>query len=240
MSRKCVLIVATSRSQEFWLGGGEWQRDFDIVIARDAANGIKRALVNLPDIVILDIDIAEREAMVVYQQMAERLPDDRRPVCILKPAIGVPVIISPEGQTVPRPLMAKLDETSRSEPPSDGDGRREDKGPMAVSCHGVKLNLRKFAATVDGDKVDLTATEFRLLWTLASNPGCVFTRRYLAEACHGPGCPSGGRSIDVHIRAIRRKLGDQAHVVETVRGVGYRFRDCSVEPATNGQLACSR
>ena len=136
--------------------------------------------------------------------------------------------------------MAKLDGAPESEVFSDAFAEiPELDGPTAVSCHGIELDVRKFTATVGDEKLDLTATEFRHLWTLASNPGRVFTRQHLAKACHGPAYPSSGRSIDVHINAVRKKLGRRAEVVETVWGVGYRFRDCKGEVLGDGKLVCS-
>jgi two-component system phosphate regulon response regulator PhoB len=71
----------------------------------------------------------------------------------------------------------------------------------------------------------LTRSEFRLLDTLIRQPGRVFHRTELIDAALGEDTMVMERTIDVHIRALRRKLGERADVIETVRGVGYRFRD---------------
>jgi two-component system phosphate regulon response regulator PhoB len=71
----------------------------------------------------------------------------------------------------------------------------------------------------------LTRSEFRLLDTLIRQPGRVFDRTELIDAALGEDTMVMERTIDVHIRALRRKLGPKADVIETVRGVGYRFRD---------------
>jgi DNA-binding response OmpR family regulator len=78
---------------------------------------------------------------------------------------------------------------------------------------------------VGEERVPLTATEFRLLYFLASHPGRVFTRDYLLTRAISDGAFVIERNIDVHIRSIRRKLGEYRSLIETVRGVGYRFLD---------------
>ena len=78
---------------------------------------------------------------------------------------------------------------------------------------------------VDGDRVRVTPTEFRLLQALAKNPGRVFTRDQLVSRAIGEGAVVVDRNIDVHIRALRKKLGSHRELIETVRGVGYSFRE---------------
>jgi DNA-binding response OmpR family regulator len=92
-----------------------------------------------------------------------------------------------------------------------------------VAHDGLSIDRRRFSATVDGEEVALTTTEFRILWTLARGAGHVFSRAELHEACSSHDAAVHQRTIDVHIRAIRKKLGRSGNLVETVRGVGYRL-----------------
>ena len=78
---------------------------------------------------------------------------------------------------------------------------------------------------VKGQAVDLTFTEFRVLHLLARRPGWVYTRSQIVEEVRGEEYPVTDRSVDVHMVALRRKLGGCGKMLETVRGVGYRFRD---------------
>jgi two-component system, OmpR family, alkaline phosphatase synthesis response regulator PhoP len=80
-----------------------------------------------------------------------------------------------------------------------------------------------------GKKVDLTNTEFRILHQLARRPGWVFTRYQIVESTQTDNTDVTSRSVDVHIVALRRKLGDCGACIETIRGVGYRFKDPSDE-----------
>jgi two-component system phosphate regulon response regulator PhoB len=90
---------------------------------------------------------------------------------------------------------------------------------------GVSVDRRRHQAIAEGKTLQLTRSEFRLLDTLIRQPGRVFHRTELIDAALGEDTMVMERTIDVHIRALRRKLGPHADVIETVRGVGYRFRD---------------
>jgi two-component system phosphate regulon response regulator PhoB len=73
--------------------------------------------------------------------------------------------------------------------------------------------------------VDLTRTEFRILHLLASRPGWVFSRGQIVKSVHGDDYPVTGRSVDVQVAALRRKLGEAGGLIRTVRGVGYKMGD---------------
>jgi len=90
---------------------------------------------------------------------------------------------------------------------------------------GVVIDPQRHDVRVDGESIVLTATEFRLLHFLAAHPGRVFTRDQLLTRVIGEEAIVIDRNIDVHVRAIRKKLGEQRQLIETIRGVGYRFKD---------------
>jgi two-component system OmpR family response regulator len=90
------------------------------------------------------------------------------------------------------------------------------------------LDVPRMRAERNGTQIDLTATEFTLLETLARQPGRVFTRSQLLDAIHGVAFESYERAIDAHVKNIRRKLEPQPHsprYLLTVYGVGYRLAD---------------
>ncbi len=76
-----------------------------------------------------------------------------------------------------------------------------------------------------GENVELTYTEFKILMLLATRPGWVFTRTQIVDAIHGEGYAVTDRAVDVQIVGLRKKLGPCGDYIETVRGVGYRFRE---------------
>jgi len=116
--------------------------------------------------------------------------------------------------------------------------QRADAGGRVLSIADTVLNLDTHEATVRGEVVKFTLTEFRLLAALIQAGGRVLPRQALMSRAMGPGVTVTERTIDVHITAIRRKLGDQGAVVKTVRGVGYRATpelDATEELSESGQ-----
>lgn len=96
--------------------------------------------------------------------------------------------------------------------------------PELVEYSGLVLNLETYQASIDGTPLDLTYMEYELLKFLAQNPGKVFTREMLLSRVWGYEYYGGARTVDVHIRRLRAKLGEeQANLIQTVRSVGYRF-----------------
>jgi len=89
----------------------------------------------------------------------------------------------------------------------------------------LAINPDKYEITIDGNEIRLTATEFRLLHYLASNPGRVFSREQLLSRAMGDDVVVVDRNIDVHIRGIRKKMAINPPLIETIRGVGYRLRE---------------
>lgn len=99
-----------------------------------------------------------------------------------------------------------------------------DSGPSDLIRRGdITINRDRFEVRVRGEVIDLTFKEFELLEYLASRPGRVCSRRDLLSEVWGYDFFGGTRTVDVHIRRLRAKLMQSAHVIETVRNVGYRF-----------------
>ena len=101
-----------------------------------------------------------------------------------------------------------------------GDGVQ----PEMVEHSGLALNLETYQASIAGRPLDLTYMEYELLKFLAQNPGKVFTREMLLSRVWGYEYYGGARTVDVHVRRLRAKLGEEhANLIQTVRSVGYRF-----------------
>ncbi len=94
-----------------------------------------------------------------------------------------------------------------------------------VSLHGIEIDESRFKVTVDGNETPLTSTEFKVLQLMAGQPGRVFTRYQIVDAVHGEDYPVTDRSVDVQIVGLRKKLGEAGQFIETVRGIGYRFKE---------------
>ncbi|MCD6393836.1 MAG: winged helix-turn-helix domain-containing protein, partial [Planctomycetes bacterium] len=89
----------------------------------------------------------------------------------------------------------------------------------------LEIDPGRHRVIVQGRRVELTSTEFKLLHFLASRPGWVFTRYQIVDAIHGADYPVTDRSIDVQVVGLRKKLASAGNYIETVRGVGYRFKE---------------
>jgi two-component system alkaline phosphatase synthesis response regulator PhoP len=107
--------------------------------------------------------------------------------------------------------------------------RRRQQGPVEdqrpVKIHNIEIHPGRHEITIDGKAVTLTASEFKALHFLANRPGWVFTRYQIVEAVHGSNYPVTDRSVDVLMVGLRKKLGRAGQYLETVRGIGYRFKE---------------
>ena len=94
-----------------------------------------------------------------------------------------------------------------------------------IQIHDLVIHPQRREVLVRGEPVELTFTEFQVLAFLAKRPGWVFTRFQIVDAIRGDNYPVTDRSVDVQIVGLRKKLGPCGRYIETVRGVGYRFRE---------------
>ena len=106
--------------------------------------------------------------------------------------------------------------------------RRRHTEPLAeatpIKIHELVIHPGHHEVLLAGQPLDLTVTEFRLLYMLTTRPGWVFTRTQIVKGVHGDDYPASDRSVDVQVVSLRKKLGPCGKYLETVRGIGYRFR----------------
>lgn len=94
-----------------------------------------------------------------------------------------------------------------------------------LKIHNLTIDPTRFRVTVDEKPIELTATEFHILYFLARHPGWVFTRSQIIDSVKGTDYPVTDRSVDVQIVGLRKKLASAGKYIETVRGIGYRFKE---------------
>jgi two-component system phosphate regulon response regulator PhoB len=119
----------------------------------------------------------------------------------------------------PRVLTARIRAVLRRKSEEPLDEEEE------LRIHDLTIHPGRHEVLVDGESIPLTATEFRVLHVLAQRPGWVFTRYQIANTVHGGDYIVTDRSVDVQIVGLRKKLGEAANYIETIRGVGYRFKE---------------
>ena len=103
-------------------------------------------------------------------------------------------------------------------------GRVMTENPTPIQIHGIVIDPAKWEVLVEGKPLSLTSNQFRLLHFLAGNAGKVFTRQRIIEAVHGPDYAVTERSVDVQMVELRKKLGNLGTLIQTERGVGFRFQ----------------
>jgi DNA-binding response OmpR family regulator len=198
---------------------------FDVLSARDGETALTLARLEQPDLIILDLmlpgadglDVCRRlrqESSVPIIMLTARVEEADRVVGL---ELGADDYVTKPFS--PREMVARVRATLRRV-----NGQI---GPSAIIRAGdVELDTAALKATVAGAPVDLTPTEFQLLVTLARQPGRIFSREQLLEAVHGVAFDGYDRSVDSHVKNIRRKIEPnprQPRYIQTVYGVGYRF-----------------
>jgi len=197
----------------------------ETVFAGTGRGGIERAR-EQPDLIILDLMLPDMDGTEVLRVLKA---DDRTrqiPVIFLSARTEeVDRVVGFElgaedyvGKPFsPRELMLRVRALLRRR----GDG--EETG--ALRAGGLAVDLTSHRVEVDGEAVELTATEFRLLAHLMRKPGRVLERDRLLDAVWGQEVYVTPRTVDTHVQRLRQKLGSAGRLIETVRGVGYRFSD---------------
>ena len=115
-------------------------------------------------------------------------------------------------------LMARVQSVLRRESMTEGDINKP------VNIYNVLISPRTRGVKIDNKTIDLTFTEFQILHLLASHPGWVFTRYQIIDKIRGDNYPVTDRSVDFQIVGLRKKMGESGNLIETIRGVGYRFK----------------
>jgi two-component system, OmpR family, phosphate regulon response regulator PhoB len=227
MAKAKILIIEDDRSLADVLAYNCRQAGYDVLVALDGQDGVTQAQLKFPDVVILDVMLPVLDGHEVCRRLRSdpALKDLRIVMLTAKSDESDELIGFTLGADdyVAKPFSVKvlLERVKavlrRGSPESSGDD--------IVVEHGVTVDRRRHRASVHGRSLPLTRSEFRLLDTLIRQPGRVFKRSELIDAALGEDTMVLERTIDVHIRALRSKMGEEAQLIETVRGVGYRFRD---------------
>jgi two-component system alkaline phosphatase synthesis response regulator PhoP len=122
----------------------------------------------------------------------------------------------------PRVLVARVRSILRKKNKSPDVEKGREK---LIRVQDIQIDTRKHVVLVNNQPIDLTYSEFRLLEILAERPGWVFSRYQIVDALRGDNYPVTERSVDVQVVGLRKKLGTSGKFIQTVRGVGYRFKE---------------
>ena len=227
MSQQTILIIEDERSLADVLTYNLSNEGYDVLTAYDGQDGLRRAQTALPDLIILDLMLPVMDGLQVCRQLkGNPQTQDIRILMLTAKSEEVDEIVgfnmgADDYVTKPfkiKPLIHRVKALLRRPSASS------EAGGDVVASHGVEVDRLNHVARHEGQELNLTPTEFRLLWTLVRRPGRPFSRLELMDACRGEDANALERTIDVHVRSLRQKLGENSNLIETVRGVGYRFR----------------
>ncbi|MEM7260954.1 MAG: response regulator [Planctomycetota bacterium] len=202
---------------------------FRVVGARDGELGLELTQSESPDVVLLDLMLPGLDGLEVCRRMkSDALTRDIPVIMVTAKGEEADVVLGlglgaddyVTKPFSPKELSARVRAVLRRAPL-----REATSDDQRIERDGLVIDPDRHDVRVDGESVTLTATEFRLLHFLASHPGRVFTRDHLLSRSIGEDAVVIDRNIDVHVRAIRKKLANHRDLIETVRGVGYRFKD---------------
>jgi len=125
----------------------------------------------------------------------------------------------------PNVLSARLRAVLRRSQGADLEGPELEARERVIKMHDLVIHAGRHQVYRGNEQVELTSTEFRVLAFLAGKPGWVFTRQQILDGVHGSNYAITDRAVDVQIVGLRKKLGPAGRYIETVRGVGYRFKE---------------
>ena len=201
---------------------------YDVYRSSDGQEAINQARVILPDVVLLDVDLPVLGGVEVCKLLRAE-PTTKDTLIMMLSALGeesdqlVGFAVGADDYVVKpvesyKLLLQRIKALLRRRQPEFSDSE-------STNHHGVTVDKRRFVVTLNDQPLKLTKSEFQLLETLIRQPGRAFSRNQLVEAALGEDTMVLERTIDVHIRALRRKMGDHADLIETVRGIGYRLKE---------------
>ena len=209
---------------------------FKVLGCGDGAEGLKMVQTEAPAIVLLDLMLPGMDGLEVCRLLKMDTVTQHIPIVMITAKTEESDIVLGLGLGAddyitkpfrPRELVARVRAVLRRVPATKSGGEER------LERDGLVVDAVRHQVFVDSEEIRLTATEFRLLHFIASHPGRVFTRDQLVNRAIGEDAVVVDRNIDVHIRSVRHKLGRLRALIETVRGVGYRFRDAPPVPDTH-------
>jgi two-component system phosphate regulon response regulator PhoB len=229
MSKPKILIIEDERALVEPLSYNLEREGFEVLASHDGQDGLRQAQVRLPDLIVLDLMLPVKPGLEVCRDLRAGAQTREIPIIMLTAkaeesdqlvgfAVGADdYVTKPYSMKV---LIERIKKELRRRRDREAAGARE-----VFECQGVVVDRHRHRATCDGEELALTPTEFRLLEAMLRQPGRAFTRHELMDAAIGEDAIVLERTIDVHVKSLRRKLGAGSDLIETVRGVGYRFRE---------------
>ncbi|SIO30356.1 response regulator [Halodesulfovibrio marinisediminis] len=202
---------------------------FNVITRSDGQEGLDTAMAELPDVVILDIMLPSMSGLDICKVLKRNAETESIPVIMLTArgeevdrVVGLELgaddyVVKPFS---PRELVLRVRAVLKRNAPVEPVTKA-----ASLQMDGLVVDMDAYKVLIDGEEVLLTATEFKLLVELLKNKGRVRTRDQLLNTVWGYEFEGYARTVDTHVRRLRQKIGDYANYIETMRGVGYRFKE---------------
>ncbi len=201
---------------------------FSTISAENGELGTSIAREQLPDLILLDLMLPGINGLDVCRILKSDPTTKNIPIIMLT-ALGQEENIiegldtgADDYITKPFPLQvlnARIKSVLRRY-----ETKNDYENDKTIIINGIHINPRKRTVSINDRKLTLTFTEFQILYLLASHPGWVFTRYQIITKIRGENHPVTDRTVDFQIVGLRKKMGDKGKIIETIRGVGYRFQ----------------
>jgi two-component system phosphate regulon response regulator PhoB len=228
MPEKSILVVEDEEDIREVVKYNLLKEGYRVETAETGEEGLKSARTGHPDLVLLDLMLPGLDGLEVCRRLRKDPATENIPIIMLtargeESDIVAGLELGADDYVTkpfsPRVLVARVRAVVRRK------SQAAPGGDETVRVHELVINPGRHEVLVAGKPVELSHTEFKVLHLLARRPGWVYTRYQIVDAVHGEDYPVTERSVDVQIVGLRKKLGKAADYIETVRGVGYRFRE---------------
>jgi len=234
MTKKRILLVEDEEDIASILKLNLEADGFDVQTLYSGENVLNEAIEYKPHIILLDVMIPEKDGFEVCKELKANSVTAPIPIIFLTAKTLEHNVISGleigADDYIAKPfsisvVISRIKAVLRRVKINNEQNTTSSANNDFITAGGIQMNATKMQVKTAEGKIDLNATEFALLKYLMAKPGWVFKRTQLMEACKGDDVFVTDRSIDVLMVSIRKKLGASSHLIETVRGVGYKFKD---------------
>ncbi len=228
MAKESILVVEDEEDIRELLKYNLEKEGYQVFVTATGEEAMRAVRDRSPDLVLLDLMLPGMDGLEVCRKLKGDSQAGHLPIIMLtakgeEADIVTGLELGADDYVTkpfsPRVLLARLRAVLRRrglQVPPETEPLKADELVIHPGRHEVLL---------EGQPIPLTATEFRLLHLLVRKPGWVFTRSHIVREIHGDDYPVSDRSIDVQIVSLRKKLGDYGSHIETIRGIGYRFKE---------------
>ena len=226
-TKKTILIIEDEKDIAELLAFNLENDEFNALLANNGESGIKIARKRKPDLIILDLMLPGIHGLDVCR-IIKGDPELKNIFIVMLTALGqeesiVKGLEVGADDYITKPfsfkiLIARIRSVIRR-------GRIDEEGVIKdINIFGVEIKQRSREVYINKTLIEITYTEFQILQLLASHPGWVFTRYQIIDKIRGDNYPVTDRSIDYQIVGLRKKMGESGALIQTIRGVGYRFK----------------